>query len=264
MRATCLRRVSSGPWFPTRGQSPVDSNSPALGLLHDRAANRGIARDARRTKEFVNSVNERGSSSVLRAMNTPTQAPMQHTPERPSRSRLRYPVLIGSMAAVAVLAAACGSSQSSSTTTTAAPTGSSVPATTLKLASTTLPKVGAVLTGPTGMTLYYFTTDSSGSTSCTGQCAVVWPPLVVPTGSTQALPSGASGSLATIKRPDGTTQVTYKGHPLYYYQGDTAAGQDKGQGVDGTWFVLSTSAAAPGGNPTTTTSAGGGGGGVGF
>ena len=224
-----------------------------------------IARNRRCTEEFVKSVNERRSPSVLRAMNTPTQAPKQHTPGPHGRSRLRYPVLIGSMAAVAMLAAACGSSQSASTTTTtAAPTGSSAPATTLKLASTTLPTVGAVLTGPTGMTLYYFTTDTSGSTSCTGQCATVWPPLVVPTGSTPALPSGASGTLATIKRPDGTTQVTYKGHPLYYYQGDTAAGQDKGQGVDGTWFVLNTSTAAPAGNTTTTTSAGGGGGGVGF
>ena len=223
-----------------------------------------IAPDPHRTEFFVNSVNERGSSSVLRAMNTPTQAPMQHTPGRRGRSGLRYPALIGSIAAVAVLAAACGSSQSSPTTTKAAPTGSGVSATTLKLASTTLPKVGAVLIGPTGMTLYYFTTDSSGSTGCTGQCAVVWPPLVVPTGSTPTLPSGAAGTLATIKRPDGTTQVTYKGHPLYYYQGDTAPGQDKGQGVDGTWFVLTTSVAAPAGNPTTTTSAGGGGGGVGF
>ena len=189
---------------------------------------------------------------------------MQHTSGVTRRSRLRYPGLIGAIAAVAVLAAACGSSQSSPTTTKAAPTGSGVSATTLKLASTTLPNVGSVLTGPTGMTLYYFTTDSSGSTSCTGQCAVAWPPLVVPTGSTPALPSGASGSLTTIKRPDGTTQVTYKGHPLYYYQGDTAAGQDKGQGVGGTWFVLTTSSAAPAGNPTATTSAGGGGGGVGF
>ena len=173
--------------------------------------------------------------------------------------------MIGSIAAVAVLAAACGSSQSSSTTTTkAAPSGSGIPATTLKLASTTLPAVGSVLTGPTGMTLYSFTTDTAGSSSCTGQCAVVWPPLVVPAGSMPALPSGASGTLTTIRRPDGTTQVAYKGHPLYYYQGDTAPGQDKGQGVDGTWFVLTTSTAAPAGSPTTTTSAGGGGGGVGF
>lgn len=197
-------------------------------------------------------------------MNNLTQATMAQSPGRHWRARLRYPGLIGSIVAIAVLATACGASQSSPTTTKATPTGSGVSATSLKLASATLPKVGSVLTGPNGMTLYYFTTDPSGSTSCTGQCAVVWPPLVVPTGSTPTLPSGASGTLATTMRPDGSTQVTYMGHPLYYYQGDTAKGQDKGQGVDGTWFVLSTSNATPAGNPTTTTSAGGGGGGVGF
>ena len=170
---------------------------------------------------------------------------------------------MGSIAAIAILAAACGSSQSSPTTT-AAPSGTGASATSLRIASTTLPKVGSVLTGPNGRTLYYFTTDPSGSTSCTGQCAVVWPPLVVPSGSTPALASGTSGTLATIMRPDGTTQVTYKGHPLYYYQGDTAPGQDAGQGVDGTWFVLSTTSATPAGHPTTTTGAGGGGGGGGF
>jgi hypothetical protein len=69
--------------------------------------------------------------------------------------------------------------------------------------------------------------------------------------------------VATIARPDGTTQVTYKGHPLYYYQGDTAPGTDKGQGVGGTWFVLSTSNSTPASSPTTTSPSGGGGG-VGF
>jgi predicted lipoprotein with Yx(FWY)xxD motif len=127
-----------------------------------------------------------------------------------------------------------------------------------------LPTVGSVLTGPSGKTVYYYTKDSTGSSSCTGQCAVVWPPLLVPAGSKPVLAPGLSGAVATIVRPDGTTQVTYRGHPVYYYQGDRAPGTDKGQGVDGTWFVLSTSNPPPAGGPTTTTSPGGGGGGVGF
>lgn len=67
-----------------------------------------------------------------------------------------------------------------------------------------------------------------------------------------------------ITRSDGFNQVSFRGHLLYCYQGDTAKGQDKGQGVDGTWFVLSTSGTTPAGNPTTAISPGGGGGGVGF
>ena len=167
------------------------------------------------------------------------------------------------MAVAGIAAAACGSSQSSPTTTKASSASTGAAAQSLRLESSTLPSVGSVLTGPNGRTLYYFTTDTSGATSCTGQCAVVWPPLVVPSGTTPTLPSGVSGNVSTASRPDGTTQVTYQGHRLYYFEGDTAAGTDKGQGVDGTWFVLSTSASTPKGTPTSTTS-GGGGGGVGF
>jgi predicted lipoprotein with Yx(FWY)xxD motif len=170
-----------------------------------------------------------------------------------------------SLAGIAVLAAACGSSTSSSTTTTtAASAGSGASTKSVDLASASIAKVGSVLTGPNGKTLYYYTPDTSSSSACTGQCAVVWPPLTVPAGTKATLSSGVSGSVATIMRPDGTTQVVYKGHPLYYYQGDTATGQATGQGVDGTWFVLSTSGSTPAPGATTTTSPGGGGGGVGF
>jgi predicted lipoprotein with Yx(FWY)xxD motif len=186
--------------------------------------------------------------------------------------RYRNPLLIVPLVAVAGLtAAACGSSQSSPTTTGASSATTGAPSATtgasaasLRLGSSTLPTVGSVLTGPNGRTLYYFTTDTSSATTCTGQCAVVWPPLVVPSGTTPTLPSGVSGNVSTVSRPDGTTQITYQGHRLYYYQGDTAPGMDKGQGVDGTWFVLSTSGSTPTGTPTSTTTAAGGGGGVGF
>ncbi len=189
---------------------------------------------------------------------------MNQSPRRHTSAPLRRPALIATLAAIAVLAAACSSGQSASTTTKAAPTGPAVSSNSVKLASSTLPGVGSVLTGPNGRTLYYFTTDSSNSTSCTGQCAVVWPPLVVPVGTQPALASGVSGTLGTAMRPDGATQVIYKGHLLYYYQGDTAPGQDKGQGVAGTWFVVKTLNTSVAARPTTTTNAGGGGGGVGF
>jgi len=197
-------------------------------------------------------------------MNTLTHPTINRTSGLHRRSRLRYPAMIVSIAGIAVLAAACGSAASSTTTTNATSTGSGVSAKSVKLASAMLPSVGSVLTGPNGRTLYYFTSDSSGSSTCTGQCAVVWPPLLVPAGSKPALSSGVSGAVATVMRPDGSTQITYKGHPLYYFQGDTATGQDKGQGVGGTWFVLSTSSTTPAVSPTTTTSPAGGAGGVGF
>jgi len=170
---------------------------------------------------------------------------LNETPSPHRRLLLRRTLLVASFATIAVLAAACTSAQSSPTTTRIAPTGSSAPTKSLELASATLPGVGSVLTGPNGRTLYYFTTDSPNATACTGECAVVWPPLLVPAGRQPVLTAGVPGTLGTVMRPDGSTQVTYDRHLLYYYQGDMAAGQDKGQGVGGTWFVLMASATAP-------------------
>jgi predicted lipoprotein with Yx(FWY)xxD motif len=103
----------------------------------------------------------------------------------------------------------------------------------LALAQTSL---GGILVGPGGMTLYMFVPDTSTSSSCTGACAATWPPL------TGALPSLGAGldasSFGTIDRGDGTKQVTFHGHPLYFFSGDKAAGDTNGQALNSKWYVL--------------------------
>jgi hypothetical protein len=86
---------------------------------------------------------------------------------------------------------------------------------------------------------------------CTGGCASLWPPLTVPAGTTKvAGGAGVSSSdLGIIMRTDGSHQITYKGMPLYTYTGDTKPGQASGQGVGGTWFVV-TAFAIPSGSST--------------
>jgi predicted lipoprotein with Yx(FWY)xxD motif len=84
---------------------------------------------------------------------------------------------------------------------------------------------GTVLAGPNGLTLYTFSGD------CTGDCATEWPPLTT-TGQPTAA-AGVTGQLGTTKRADGTTQVTYGGVPLYYWEGDKKAGDVTGDGIDG-------------------------------
>ncbi len=87
---------------------------------------------------------------------------------------------------------------------------------------------GKVLVDAEGMTLYYFVKDGKGSgvSKCEGPCAAAWPPL---TGSEAEAMSGIEASmLGTIERPDGTTQVTYAGWPLYTYAGDSNPGEDNG------------------------------------
>ena len=93
------------------------------------------------------------------------------------------------------------------------------------------PDFGMILTGPTGLTLYTHAGDSATSSTCTGGCATTWPPLMA-TGQPTAGP-GVTGQLGTLTRPDGTTQVTYAGLPLYGWQGDAKPGDVTGNGVEG-------------------------------
>ena len=99
---------------------------------------------------------------------------------------------------------------------------------------------GQALVDAEGRSLYLFTNDTqnSGTSSCTGNCLVNWPPLF--TNGAPVAGTGVDASmLGTITLPDGTTQVTYNGWPLYYYIDDTAAGDFTGQGVGDVWFLVS-------------------------
>jgi predicted lipoprotein with Yx(FWY)xxD motif len=108
----------------------------------------------------------------------------------------------------------------------------------LKTALTTAQIGGVtVLTNAQGLTLYWSVPDSATRSTCYGTCAGYWPPV---TGTPAASP-GIPGTFAMIKRSDGTTQVTYNGHPLYTYVGDTAPGQAFGNNLNlngGLWHEV--------------------------
>jgi len=101
--------------------------------------------------------------------------------------------------------------------------------------------LGKTLVDSKGHTLYLFKKDSRGKSRCTGSCATFWPPLRA-TGKPTVGSGAHSSMVGTIKRSDGRRQVTYNGHPLYTYAGDSAPGQTGGQGLDdygAEWYVLS-------------------------
>ncbi|MGI8558940.1 MAG: COG4315 family predicted lipoprotein [Solirubrobacteraceae bacterium] len=133
---------------------------------------------------------------------------------------------------IAALIGGCGGSSSSSHRA-AATTPASV--------SLKQSKLGGVLAGPRGLTLYLFEADKGTTSSCTGACAKVWPPLLS-TGKPQAGAGLNQSALATTHRADGGTQVTYAGHPLYTYAKDGDSGDLYGQGLvqfGASWYVLS-------------------------
>jgi predicted lipoprotein with Yx(FWY)xxD motif len=103
-------------------------------------------------------------------------------------------------------------------------------------------KVGQVLVDSKGMTLYYFEKDKKGGgkSACSGSCASVWPPLTT-SGAAKAMGGAEASMLGTIKRSDGTPQVTYAGWPLYTYTVDTKPGEANGTDIKafgGSWYPL--------------------------
>ena len=149
--------------------------------------------------------------------------------------------------AVALAVTACGSSASGSAYSSAG-YGSPIAATTAtRVAAATVgvghSSLGRLIVDGKGRTLYLFERDTSRRSACSGQCAQFWPPLL-----THGTPSARTGVkqslLGSIRRTNGAHQVTYAGHPLYRYVGDSKAGQTNGEGSQefgGGWDALAPS-----------------------
>ena len=106
-------------------------------------------------------------------------------------------------------------------------------------------KLGTILVDGTGRSLYLWHGDTGMRSNCSGACAGAWPPLITQ-GAPKAGHGVAAGKLGTTRRSDGSLQVTYAGHPLYTYIGDSGPGQTSGQGSDAfgaAWDVVPVSGA---------------------
>jgi predicted lipoprotein with Yx(FWY)xxD motif len=170
---------------------------------------------------------------------------------------LKILAFAGATLAIAAIAAGCGSSSSGSsaspsagTSASGSPMGSgygygspakapsSSGAVTVKAASSPL---GTILVDSEGKTLYLFEADSPNMSNCSGGCTAVWPPVTT-SGKATAGAGVSAGMLGTAKRSDGSMEVTYAGHPLYWFEGDTKAGDTNGEGLTdfgGAWYAVS-------------------------
>ena len=157
--------------------------------------------------------------------------------------RRGWALAVAGVAAVALAVAGCGGSSDGQqmarygAPSPTAPTKSSGAAS-VGLASSGL---GKILVDGEGRTLYLWEADTGTASTCAGACASAWPPLTTD-GRPIAGPGVSASKLGTTKRNDGTTEVTYNGHPLYTFTGDSAPGQTAGQASDGfgaEWYVLS-------------------------
>jgi predicted lipoprotein with Yx(FWY)xxD motif len=163
-------------------------------------------------------------------------------------TRVPLPVKLGVLVGTTLLAAACGSSSgsSSSSAATGTGTGSSSSASSAMVITTKTGSAGTFLTDGSGRAVYLFVKDPSGKSTCDGACAGAWPPVTT-AGTPTASGGAVSSDLGTLTRSDGTKQVTYDGHALYYYVGDSSAGMTAGQGLDGfgaKWWLVAPSGAS--------------------
>lgn len=141
-----------------------------------------------------------------------------------------------------LLVAACGGKKDEAgftATETPAPAAPAAGESVAAKSATT--ELGDILVGQDGMTLYGFTNDIDGVSTCSGTCAEAWPPVIVNPDWTVG-PGLDSGVFSTVARDDGTKQLVAGKWPLYYYSGDTAPGDLKGQGSGDVWFVVGTDA----------------------
>jgi predicted lipoprotein with Yx(FWY)xxD motif len=159
-----------------------------------------------------------------------------------TRPRIRTTAsVVGAGGALVLLAACGGSGGAHAANPPQQPTAHPADAHSVTVQTRSGP-LGTYLTDGSGRTLYLFVADTNGKSACTGQCLTYWPPLTSTT--TPVAGAGASaGTLATTA----DHQVTYDGHPLYYFAADAAAGDTAGQGSDGfgaKWWMVTPSGAS--------------------
>jgi predicted lipoprotein with Yx(FWY)xxD motif len=159
--------------------------------------------------------------------------------------RLRMLLALPAAAAAAAVVAACSSSGTPSGTPSSSSGGGSSAHAAAAAGSLKTAKIGGatVLTNVKGFAVYSFAPDTMTKSNCTGACAAAWPPVKGPA----TAGAGLTGKLATIKRPDGSTQATYNGHPLYTFIKDIGPGTDTGNDVNafgGLWHALTASGSA--------------------
>jgi predicted lipoprotein with Yx(FWY)xxD motif len=166
--------------------------------------------------------------------------------------RSRVTISLLSLVVFALLVAGCGGSSSSSSSTAGETSESSGSSGSGTVSGAEISGLGTVLVDSEGMTVYEFAKDQGTTSSCYGACEQGWPPVIAE-GKPTAGEGAMSSQLGTTKRKDGTMQLTYAGHPLYTFAGDTAPGEATGNestAFGGKWSVMDEGGEAVAGTAT--------------
>lgn len=152
----------------------------------------------------------------------------------PGRRWVRTFVMVAGAAVAVLIASACAAYSPAAAPATQGTHGSAAVLSTANGAN------GSYLVGPSGRAVYLWMADTSSTSNCSGPCAAAWPPVTT-SGAPTASGAAIAGEVGTTTRSDGAVQATYHGHPLYFYSGDSGAGQTNGQGLNefgGQWWLV--------------------------
>jgi predicted lipoprotein with Yx(FWY)xxD motif len=209
-------------------------------------------------------------------MRAKTETTPVATGDRPARRwtwiQPRRAILLALVPAAAI-AAACGSSSTTSSTSTTKATTATSAAAAATVQTTNNAKFGTILVDSQGRTLYTLTNNGK-AVACSGACASIWPPALLPAGQTTVTAGAGVTNVSTVSA-NGGQQVAFSGSPLYRFSGDPSAGQANGDGINsfgGIWHVVKIGSGSTGigstggstgttggGSGNTTTTAGGSG-----
>jgi predicted lipoprotein with Yx(FWY)xxD motif len=191
-------------------------------------------------------VNPVTGAPVLRVTSTAsTASSLDASKQEPEMSLSRVTAALFFLAAFVLFIAGCGGGSSSNSTSAGSETSASSSGGTT-VAAGSVAGLGTVLVDSEGLTVYEFAKDNGTTSSCYGACEQSWPPVIAK-GKPTASEGATSSQLGTTKRKDGTIQVTYAGHPLYTFAGDSEPGEANGNGstaFGGKWSAMSESGEA--------------------
>ncbi len=244
--------LASDPRVPYADEIAVEAFGDTVtlrGTVGSFAQQRAAAADARRTRDVIDVDDELQVRLLGEDRRTDAEIRAAHTTLKEIPVTRLFSLAALAVAGALALAACGGSSPSSSSGSGSTPshgpakpgasTASDSPGA-ASLVGTKTSSLGTFLVDGNGRALYLWAADDGSKSTCSGACAQAWPPL---TATTTPTATGAvkASLLGTIKRADGSREVTYAGHPLYTYVGDTRAGQTTGQGSNGfgaPWWVV--------------------------
>ncbi len=230
---------------PTTTQTQTQGSSQGYAIVECGAAVGTITPGAVSQAPAAAATSAPTDTPAAAATTAPTDTPAAAATTAATSAATDTPTAEATTGASSATTPSASATTAGASTPAAAPTTSGTPGASNSMAPLTGLAVsqnsmlGPILTDSNGRTLYTRSDDTNSTSKCNGSCAQIWPPATASASTAPTAGTGLTASMiGTLTRSDGSTQVTYNGHPLYYFAKDSNPGDTTGQGVAGIWWTI--------------------------